>query len=186
MTDEMRDDDDLTGALARSIDVLREEAPVRSAWRAELLARIEAEGGSVGGREGESARGREGYRVRPALAIAAGLALLLGGAVIGRYSRSPVTVQQVATAAATSANFRFVYVAPGAATVSVVGDFNQWNPTAMPLRRLGDGTWIVDVPLSPGRYAYAFMVDGRIVVDPAAPRAGGDFGENSILMVRGS
>ena len=56
----------------------------------------------------------------------------------------------------------------------------------MPLHRLNDGTWIIDVPLVAGRYAYAFVVDGRIEVDPTAPRAGGDFGENSILMVRGS
>jgi hypothetical protein len=175
MTDEMRDDD-LTGALARSVDVLREEAPVRTAWRAALLARIEADrGGTI-----------PMWRMRPAWAIAAGLVLLMGGAVAGRYWRAPSTTQPVVAAPSTSANIRFVYVAPGAATVSVVGDFNQWNPTAMPLHRLSDGTWIVDVPLRAGRYAYAFMVDGKIVVDPAAPRADGEFGENSILMVRGS
>jgi hypothetical protein len=175
MTDEMRDDE-LTGALARSIDVLREKAPVRADWRAALLARIEA----------DRSQATPTWRMRPAFAIAAGIALLVVGAAVGRYSSSAPTVPQIAKGSPESANIRFVYVAPGAATVSVVGDFNQWNPTAMPLRRLSDGTWIVDVPLSPGRYAYAFVVDGKIVVDPAAPRADGEFGANSVLMVRGS
>jgi 1,4-alpha-glucan branching enzyme len=81
-----------------------------------------------------------------------------------------------------------VFVAPSAGNVSVVGDFNQWNPSAIPLRRLSDGTWIADVPLAPGRYAYAFVVDGRLEPDPSAPRAAdGDFGvANSIIMIRGS
>ena len=168
--------DELTGALARSIHALREETPVRTEWRSELLARIEAD--RVG-----AARG---WRMRPSFAIAAGLALLFGGMAVGRFSRAPSIASPVASDSSTSASVRFVYVAPGAATVSVVGDFNQWNPTAMPLRRLSDGTWIADVPLNPGRYAYAFVVDGKIVVDPAAPRADGEFGANSILMVRGS
>ena len=175
MTDEMKDDE-LTGALARSVAALREEAPVRSEWRAALLARIDA----------DRAGAAPAWRMRPALAIAAGLVLLIGGVAIGRYSRSPSVVPRPIAGTAASASIRFVYVAPGAANVSVVGDFNQWNPTAMPLRRLSDGTWIVDVPLGPGRYAYAFVVDGKIVVDPAAPRADGEFGANSILMVRGS
>jgi hypothetical protein len=176
MVDELRDDE-LSGLLGRSVDALREEVPVRATWRADLLARI----------DGDRAV-HAGWRVSPWMAIAAGIALLVVGGAIGRYSRAgqPVTpLVASARTAATSANVRFVYVAPGAARVSVVGDFNQWNPSAMPLRRLSDGTWIADVPLTPGRYAYAFMVDGKIEVDPVAPRAESDFGENSVLMVRG-
>lgn len=165
----------IDGELARSIDVLRAEVPVRAQWRAELLSRIESEGG---GR-------RAGWRVNPWLAIAAGIALLVGGGAIGWSMRAPLPVTR-SEVAAPSANVRFVYVAPGATSVSLVGDFNQWNPVAKPLRRLGDGTWITDVPLPPGRYAYAFVVDGKVVVDPAAPRATGEFGENSVVMVRGS
>ena len=175
MTDETRDE--LSGVLARSVESLREEVAVRPAWRAQLLARI----------DGDRVRSTR-LQVRPSLAIAAGLALLVAGAAIGWVARpSPIaTVSGVAASAPPSANVRFVFVSPRAARVSVVGDFNQWNPAAMPLHRLKDGTWIIDVPLVAGRYAYAFMVDGRIEVDPTAPRAGGDFGENSILMVRGS
>ena len=175
MTDEPRDE--LSGVLARSVEALREEVNVRPAWRAELLARIDAD-------RGRSTR----LHIRPSLAIAAGLALLVAGAAIGWVARpsSVATVAAIPVSAPPAANVRFVFVSPKAGRVSVVGDFNQWNPTAMPLHRLNDGTWIIDVPLVAGRYAYAFVVDGRIEVDPTAPRAGGDFGENSILMVRGS
>jgi hypothetical protein len=168
MTDESREDE-LTGALGRSVGALREEVPVRQDWRAALLARIENEGTRPAM-----------WRVRPPLAIAAGFALLMAGAAVGRLSRPATPETRV------EATVRFVFVAPGAARVSVVGDFNQWNADAMPLRKLSDGTWVVDVPIDPGRYAYAFVVDGKIEVDPVAPRATGDFGENSILMVRGS
>jgi 1,4-alpha-glucan branching enzyme len=168
MTDDMRDDA-LSGALARSVESLREEMPVRPHWRAELLARVDA----------DRKRAR-GWRMRPSVAIAAGIVLLFAGGAIGRYSRSP------AAEAPALASVRFVFVAPGAARVSVVGDFNHWDANATPLRKLSDGTWIIDVPIDPGRYAYAFVVDGKIEVDPAAPRAQSEFGENSVLMVRGS
>lgn len=176
MSDDMRDGE-LPASLARSVTALRDEVPVRAGWRAELLARIEREGGEH----------RRVWAMTPPLAIAAGLTLLVAGAAVGRFSRLEPAAPVVATQsmATVPATIRFVYVAPGAGKVSVVGDFNQWNPEAMPLRRLGDGTWIVDVPLSPGRYAYAFVVDGKVEVDPAAPRASGEFGENSVLMVRG-
>ena len=163
------DDDVLTGSLARSVESLREEVPVRADWRADLLERVERDRVQP-----------VGWRVRPSLAVAAGIALLIAGAAIGRFAR-PASNELPARA-----NVRFVFAAPGAAHVAVVGDFNQWNASATPLRRLSDGTWIVDVTIDPGRYAYAFVVDGKVEVDPAAPRAESEFGENSILLVRGS
>ena len=82
---------------------------------------------------------------------------------------------------------RFVIVAATASRVSLVGDFNAWNPSAMPMRRLGDGgAWVRDVVLEPGRHVYAFYVDGALQVDPSAPRAAeDDFGiPSSALVVR--
>jgi len=85
---------------------------------------------------------------------------------------------------------RFVYVDGSAGSVVLVGDFNDWNPAATPLRRAPEGgVWTAVVPLEPGRYRYAFMIDGnRWATDPVAPRAGGDdFGTpNSVITVAGA
>lgn len=84
---------------------------------------------------------------------------------------------------------RFRFTAPGAAKVSVAGDFNAWNPSVLPLRRSADGrTWEIVVQLAPGRYAYAFVVDGKLIADPNAPQAtDDDFGTpSSVVMVKGS
>ena len=68
-------------------------------------------------------------------------------------------------------------LAAPASRVSVVGDFNDWDPAATPLRRDG-GTWTVQLHLRPGRYHYTFLIDGRRwASDPAEPRAAeSDFG----------
>jgi 1,4-alpha-glucan branching enzyme len=72
--------------------------------------------------------------------------------------------------------------------VSLVGDFNQWDAHATPMRQLGDGRlWLVEVPLPPGRHVYAFVVDGDVTPDPAAPRAGEeDFGTPSSVVLVGA
>jgi hypothetical protein len=84
---------------------------------------------------------------------------------------------------------RFMIAAPGARQVALVGDFNDWDHGATPLVKVAShGVWTVEVPLNPGRYSYAFLVDGqRWMADPAAPRAvGDDFGRpSSVVTVRG-
>lgn len=63
----------------------------------------------------------------------------------------------------------FTVEAPAAKTVSVVGDFNGWDPSAHPLQRAPRSTvWETWVPVTPGRHRFAFLVDGRIhMIDPA-------------------
>ncbi|HSA55130.1 MAG TPA: hypothetical protein VLE53_05465 [Gemmatimonadaceae bacterium] len=80
---------------------------------------------------------------------------------------------------------RFMLVAPEARRVALVGDFNQWNAGAAPMRRARDGqTWTIEVGLRPGRHAYAFVVDSDVVPDPAAPSAvGEDFGVRSSVVL---
>ena len=85
---------------------------------------------------------------------------------------------------------RFMIVAPGAQHVTLVGDFNDWDKGATPLLKVAaNGVWTAEVRLPPGRYAYAFLVDGQQwVADPAAPPAtGDDFGRpSSVVTVRGT
>lgn len=70
----------------------------------------------------------------------------------------------------------FALSAPSAARVALIGDFNDWNPEANPLRR-GKGQWSVTLKLKPGRYRYSFVVDGSSWrADPRTPPAEDDFG----------
>jgi 1,4-alpha-glucan branching enzyme len=81
---------------------------------------------------------------------------------------------------------RFVFNAESASRVTIVGDFNDWDPDASPLQEMGKGVWTITIPLAPGRYQYTFVVDGTSwVADPGAPRTlEDDFGQpNSIITV---
>jgi 1,4-alpha-glucan branching enzyme len=124
------------------------------------------------------------------MAIAAGLVCaLLGAGTTAALLLSRQTVETGVTAESGVLPVRFRLVAPDAGQVSLVGDFNRWDPVALPLRRSADGrTWEVEVRLRPGRYSYSFVVDGRLARDPAAPQEGGDdYGSpNSVLLLRGS
>jgi hypothetical protein len=85
--------------------------------------------------------------------------------------------------------FQFVLLAAEAASVSLVGDFNDWDAGRTPMRAVRRGVWTAVLPLSPGRYRYAFLVNGtEWIADPAAPRAADDeFGTpSSVVTVGGS
>ena len=55
----------------------------------------------------------------------------------------------------------FEYFDPSAKIVTVAGDFNQWSPTARPLKRDAGGLWKVKIRLGPGSYQYKFVVNGE-------------------------
>ena len=55
----------------------------------------------------------------------------------------------------------FEFDAPSARTVQVLGDFNQWSRSVTSMQRGLDGRWRLTTLLPPGRYVYAFLVDGR-------------------------
>lgn len=81
---------------------------------------------------------------------------------------------------------RFRLTRATASRVTVVGSFNAWSATATPLHRVGDGAWVVDVPLPAGRYVYQFVIDEHAhVPDPDAPLdPADDFGtRNSVVTV---
>ena len=83
------------------------------------------------------------------------------------------------------AGVEFVIAAPGASTVRLAGDFNNWNPERTPLKPMRDGSFQVLVPLAPGRYRYRYVVDGLWRNDPANGNVEiNPFGElNSIVEV---
>ncbi len=178
----------LPPALERAASLLRDEPPVRDAWRAALLARVAA--GDPLSDKPPAPR----WTLSPFAAIAAGILCAVAGAgltlAVARTKASLAADHAIAaTPPAGTSRVRFALVAPNAAHVSIVGDFNRWNPAALPLRRLPDGrTWEVEVPLAPGRYIYAFFVDGRVARDTAAAESANDgFGvTNSVILVKGT
>lgn len=193
--------------LESAVELMRAEVNVRDDWRASLLRDVSsAPQPSLSARLPELERPgilNRPFSVRPLAALAAcGLAMVAGSVgtlAVSRQRTAPDgnvasaqnanTVTQVSAPSGRTTIIRFALVAPGAKSVSIVGDFNGWDPNATPLVAGKDGTtWLVEMPLSAGRHVYAFMVDGDIVADPSAPRVGDhDFGvQNSVVLVGSS
>ena len=142
------------------------------------------------------------WQVRPITAIAAAIAFTVLGAsgalLAGRSPAfdSPIEAGPGRVAASTVASnvtvhdvgVRFAVMAPGVRRVSIVGDFNGWNPRSTPLTLSRDGrTWSILLPLASGRHTYAFVIDDEIVADPAAPTAiDDDFGTPSSIVLVGN
>ena len=84
-------------------------------------------------------------------------------------------------------NQTFSFKAPGAASVSLVGDFTHWQKNPIHLQKQPDGVWRVTVPLEPGEHHYRFLVDGEWRDDPdCALRVSNPFGgQNAVVRVSG-
>jgi len=138
------------------------------------------------------------------LALAAGLGAVTATYGVGRgrpeTAAAPVVADAPAAATASSsialraaleAEERplatpFVLARRDARRVAVVGDFNGWNPTANVMTADARGVWSTTVPLTPGRHAYAFVVDDSVwVTDPRTPVVrDADYGrDQSVLLV---
>jgi len=81
----------------------------------------------------------------------------------------------------------FILNSPGAKSVFLSGDFNEWFPTGLPMiERIEGRLWEKRLMLPPGRYEYKFIVDGIWTHNPAAgknvPNAFGSL--NSVMEVR--
>lgn len=62
----------------------------------------------------------------------------------------------------------FICAAPLASKVSLIGDFNDWDPVAYPMKRQPDGNWLIQIQLHHGHHHYQFLVDGKPTLDPKA------------------
>lgn len=211
----MHEDDTLDPAVASFAALARQPATLDDAVRARVMLAVQT--ATLTGRPGRERRplawalDPRPIRLSPigAMALAAGLVGLgVAVGVIGRArsfllpEQQPAAVAEapyqgvtpasmpVVPASGGAAQVKFVLVAPQASQVTVVGNFNGWNPSANPMERTPTGgTWTVTVPLEAGRHEYSFVVDGsHWVPDPSAPLASEDgFGTaNSVLLVSGS
>ena len=59
----------------------------------------------------------------------------------------------------------FTIALPEAREVFVAGDFNGWNPQSHQLKKSFNEKWQVSMTLTPGRYEYRFLVDGKWLND---------------------
>ena len=163
--DSADDDGPLTPELASAIQCLRVDEPVSAEWRRSLIAGVEAV--------------RRKQRLQRRLIGVGGLAAAAAlCAIIARpWGQGVVSV-------ASPGAVHFEIAAPRARRVSLVGDFDGWNPSAMPMQRGTAGAWTIDVPLPAGRHAFAFSVDGRLTIDPTAALAADDnFGVPTSVVV---
>jgi len=79
----------------------------------------------------------------------------------------------------------FEFLKTDAKSVCVAGSFNNWKPEMAPLAPTGNGRWVGDLALKPGRHEYLFVVDGQWMPDPNAKESVQNpfGGRNSILGV---
>ena len=77
----------------------------------------------------------------------------------------------------------FSFESNEAREVFLVGDFNNWDPTAHLMNNNGNGIWKKSVTIPPGKHEYKFFVDGQWTADPrnslTCPNCFGTY--NSIL-----
>ncbi|HEV8409778.1 MAG TPA: glycogen-binding domain-containing protein [Gemmatimonadaceae bacterium] len=128
-------------------------------------------------------------------AAALAIGFVTRGAVSARDEAAPLAAASASpsapvipaanTDAVRSVPVPITFDAANAKSVSIVGDFNDWDSTAAPLTRFGsNGPWTATVKVMPGRHLYAFMVDGKLVVDPRAPHARDlDYGSDASVMM---
>ena len=69
--------------------------------------------------------------------------------------------------------------------VFVMGNFNDWNRTSLPLEIGSDGNWTLKYYMKSGDYEYKFVRDGLELLDPASPDSlpNGLGGFNNILKI---
>jgi 1,4-alpha-glucan branching enzyme len=87
---------------------------------------------------------------------------------MARSNSSPLVNPYRYSAKKTAKPVNFICVAPGANRVHLVGDFNDWDPEAYPMKRQSDGAWLIQIPLPHGHHHYQFLVDGKPMLDPKA------------------
>lgn len=173
-----RDDD----VLGRVIERLRQPVEMDPRLDREVMARIASPDPSRARLVWEWLRRPHEVAISPlaGLAVAAATGLVM-------WLLPPRALPNAGPAAHGAMTVQFVVVAPGAESVALVGDFNDWDARLTPMRVEPDGRlWTVTIPLSTGRHRYAFLVNGaRWLADPSAPRAQDDFGAPSSVVTVG-
>jgi hypothetical protein len=110
------------------------------------------------------------------LALAAGFAAVVALSTLAYVRSGPLSTIFVSTTDTVHV-MRFVYHDTAATHIAVVGDFNGWGESEIPLRMNEAGVWTATVAIPAGAHEYAFVVDRQHwVADPSALSARDEFG----------
>lgn len=188
--------DRLIGEIARR---LRTPPPVSSEFDERVMAEVRANAVRGNGRDRFTPARRWPRPSWRGAVLVGGVGALVATALLtllppwlrtgtGRRTHVPMAGARLSPVVSPPARcaIHFTFTAPHARQVTIAGSFNGWNTRTTPMRRVGDETWVADVPLGAGRYTYMFVVDGvRWLPDPSALRdAPDDFGAaNSVVLV---
>ena len=76
--------------------------------------------------------------------------------------------------------------APNASSVTIVGDFNNWNKSAHELKALKNGNYTITLDLQKGEYCFRYLIDGSKwendwYADKYVPNSFGD--DNSVVVL---
>lgn len=135
------------------------------------------------------ARSQHTVTITPMRLAPAAMALLLIGMLSATYlhkGRTEPPVISLPNEARIPITFELKM--PEARSVHVVGSFNSWRPNTCEMHQSGETTWTVVLQLQAGRYEYAFLVDGTMIVpDPRAEFYQDDgFGNRNNILVVGN
>jgi len=129
-------------------------------------------------------------RVSPIAALATAAALTAVVAMGAWQLRGPSQVQ-VASQSVDGGNLtpvsntgedavvlqQFTYHQKGLKSISLVGEFNDWDANSSTLTEVSPGVWTISLALRPGVYEYQFILNGaQRVTDPTMPQTSSDFG----------
>jgi 1,4-alpha-glucan branching enzyme len=73
---------------------------------------------------------------------------------------------------------------PKAKFISLVGDFNNWNPENDVLEKDKNGIWTLRKKLIPGLYKYKYIIDGNWTLDIYNERTSGDAAEGITSLLK--
>ena len=136
-------------------------------------------------------------RVSP-IGVFATAAALIGVVAFGAWKFSAIDQVQVADSQVTGSLIpvandgeeplvlhQFTYYQKGLESISLVGQFNDWDADSTTMTEVSPGVWTVSLRLRPGVYEYQFILNGtERVTDPTMPQTPSDFGSpNSVVTV---
>ncbi|MCB4790954.1 MAG: glycogen-binding domain-containing protein [Elusimicrobia bacterium] len=97
---------------------------------------------------------------------------------------NPETAPAKPASSVSTRNIRFTLRHSKAKKAEIIGEFNSWVP--QPMKKSDANTWLIDIAIQPGEYAYNFVIDGRPMRDPNNPKTSnvGRGFINSLLRVK--